>query len=366
VFPRILLLLGLIGLPARAHDGDPPPELDSWLDAVVMLIIGPAWCSGVLIDDQGTVATAYHCVASGMRPRVHTREGEQYIGQSIAWSPSDDLALVSVPELVGRPYLELRSEPAPQGIRVYGLGHPFAPAADRKSSMQGLLQWSVTEGIVSAASERLVQTDAALNPGNSGGPVVDTSGRIVGITSHKINGDNVAFLASHQALSELVQTPEKRALGGQWGLGLGSLGGLVDHPVANVEILVQAVIREHLVGTIGLGFPIGARDHALERGTSWAVANEITLALRQRIGHGNWSTAIELGGGLADVRDWRAVYYEDTHTSLVLSEDRVLPLGFARLGMGGAWMRVGALWEEGEPTWLIGFDLDWPGPLGTF
>ena len=211
---------------AQAHDSGSPPEgLSEWQEAVVLLVTGPAWCSGVLIDERGTVATAYHCVVSGLRPRVETRSGDQFIGRSVAWSARDDLALVSVPELAGHPHLSLRSESPAQGIRVYGLGHPFAPAVVQKPALEGLLQWSVTEGIVSASAERLIQTDAALNPGNSGGPVVDSDGRIVGITSHKLSGDNVAFLASAAALRELIEDPQKRALGGTWVVGLGSMGG---------------------------------------------------------------------------------------------------------------------------------------------
>jgi hypothetical protein len=320
----------------------------------------------VIIDDKGTVATAYHCVASGLRPRVQTRSGEHYIGKSVAWKHSDDLALISVPELAGRPFLELRSEPVAQGARVYGLGHPFAPAADRKPSLNGLLQWSVSAGIVSAVSERLIQTDTALNPGNSGGPVVDTQGRIVGITSHKLAGDNVAFLSSHQALSELIASPEKRALGGQWGLALGSIGGLVDHPRTNVEVMAHAALREHLVATVGIGIPLAARSYAMERGSSWAVTHELSLALRQRMGRGSWSTAVELGGALTGLRHWTASYSEDTHLVQVLQHDSWAPGAFVRLGSGGAWMKVEALWEGPEPTWLVGVDVDWPGILGTF
>ena len=364
---RILLLLGLLQVPARAHEPSVAvPELETWLDAVVMLVTGPAWCSGVLIDDQGTVATAYHCVASGLKPRVYTRDGAKFTGESTAWRQSDDLALVSVAGLAGRPHLAIRTAAIEQGERVYGLGHPFAPAADRKPKMSGLLQWSVTEGIVSASSERLVQTDAALNPGNSGGPVVDTQGHIVGITSHKLGGDNVAFLASSQALLELVETPEKRALGGQWGVSIGSMAGLVDSPVGNVQLSTQAVVRERLVGTLSLGFPLGARDHAIERGSSWALSSDISLALRQRIGHGIWSSAIEAGGGFASLRSWTAMIDPDTHTALVLAQDRWAPSVVARVGMGGAWLKVLVVLEGDSPVWLIGVDVDWPGTLGTF
>ena len=285
---RLFIWFYLFQPVAWSHQQQGPEyPVDQWLDSVVLLVTGPAWCSGVLIDDQGTVATAYHCVSSGLRPRVETRDGEQFIGRSIAWNQSDDLALVSVPELAGRPALSIRQSPIQQGTRLVGLGHPFAPAADKKPRMQGLLQWSVTEGIVSATSERLIQTDAALNPGNSGGPVVDLDGQIVGITSFKMGGDNVAFLASSLALLELVEDPQKRLIGGNLGLHLGSLGGFVDHPVANIQLTAQAVVRERLVGSVGIAYPLRAHDYARQFGSSWALFGETSLAVRQRIGRGS-------------------------------------------------------------------------------
>ena len=84
-----------------------------------------------------------------------------------------------------------------------------------------MLQWSVSAGIVSNVGPRLIQTDAALNPGNSGGPAVDSEGRVIGIVSRKLSGDNVAFLSSVDNLHKLIQEPSKPALlGGQFSIRL--------------------------------------------------------------------------------------------------------------------------------------------------
>lgn len=50
------------------------------------------------------------------------------------------------------------------------LGHPYADLSRIVPQLRGLLNWSLTQGIVGAASESWIQTDAAVNPGNSGGP----------------------------------------------------------------------------------------------------------------------------------------------------------------------------------------------------
>ena len=58
------------------------------------------------------------------------------------------------------------------------------------------------QGIVGAVGPWVLQTDAGLNPGNSGGPLVDTQGRIVGIVSRKLAGEDLAFAAKSTSDSE--------------------------------------------------------------------------------------------------------------------------------------------------------------------
>ena len=74
-----------------------PDRVELWMESVVLLITGPGWCSGVVIDDKGTVATAYHCIASGLKSEVHTRSGRRFIAKTVAAEPINDIALISVP-----------------------------------------------------------------------------------------------------------------------------------------------------------------------------------------------------------------------------------------------------------------------------
>ena len=94
-----VLWLMFIGPASAETQASLPDRVEQWMDHVVLLLTGPAWCTGVVIDDAGTVATAYHCVASGLRTEVRTRKGGHYIGKMIAADPKNDVALVAVPEL---------------------------------------------------------------------------------------------------------------------------------------------------------------------------------------------------------------------------------------------------------------------------
>ncbi len=367
-----------------------PDRVQDWMDHVVLLLTGPAWCTGVVVDDVGTVATAYHCVASGLRTEVRTRKGGHYIGKMTAADPKNDVALVSVPELgsfmKGMP---IRKDEPRQGESVYGLGHPFAPAAGRTLAMEGMLQWSVTAGIVSAVGPRLIQTDTALNPGNSGGPVVDEEGRIVGIASRKLSGDNVAFLSASSNLVALQKSRWKPAvLGGQFTFGLSSIAPAEANSVPALAVVLGAVFRDRLVMQFALGGGRAARSYAMERQWAWAPTSELTAALRQRFGRGTWSAAFDIGAGVLSSNTWISEFNAEDHTWIF--EQRPAETGlevFGRFHLGGIGVRyvvmpngraslasdVEAMKQrrqsgrsETAPTYLLALDIDLPGVFATF
>jgi S1-C subfamily serine protease len=353
-----------------------PAQVQRWLDSVVMLVNGASWCSGVVIDDEGTVATAYHCVAGGLRPQVQTRDRVAHESRTLATLPREDLAIILVPDLAGKVApLPVRRDHPQQGERVYGLGHPFAPASLKASALKGLLQWSITEGIVSGVGEKLIQTDAALNPGNSGGPVVDAQGRVIGITSRKLSGDNIAFLAPATTLLSMVEDPQRKArwLGGQWYLGLGLLMGS-DLEAAPVECLTgKALVRDRFSVNASLTLPTGARALAMETGGVWFPTGELSAGLRQRFGHGLWSTGLEAGGGAWMIGRYDAWEEPSTGRSSALrSLDILVPGVYGRIASGGLGLRLAWLprneyaHDPAAPSFLIGIDLDYPGPLATF
>ena len=371
---------------ARAADAGPPAShepvgnevIEGWLDSVVLLLTGNAWCSGVVIDDKGTVATAYHCVANGLRPSVRVRfdEDARFVGRTIAAAAKEDIALVSVPELAGKvPPLQIREEVVARGDRVYGIGHPFAPAAEKEGPFEGMLLWSVTEGIISAVGPRLIQTDAALNPGNSGGPVVDNQGRIVGIASRKLAADNIAFLASAQVLRELVAEPRRPALlGGQWFAGLSFWAPGDYHAAPTAELYGGLLVRDRFLLQAGLNTAGTARQAALERGDVWYPSFEASAGLRLRLGRGSGSTTLDVGGGAVGTRGMDAVFDGAEGTWLVYAlEPEVLPFGYGRVGYGGFALRLMSLLRERTlgnevlpMTMVLAIDLDLPGVFATF
>ena len=364
---------------ADAPEGTPstvdPDTIQAWLSSVVLLVTGPAYCSGVVIDDAGTIATAYHCIANGNRPEVHLRDGTKAVGRVVAAVPRDDLALVSVPDLaLMAPALEIHPGAPRQGEAVWGLGHPYAPAAERTAAMSGMLLWSVTEGIVSAVGPRLVQTDAALNPGNSGGPVVDARGRIVGIASRKLAGDNVAFLASAERLRAILESRKKpMVLGGQLELGVSLLQGTSVAAASSYMVTAQAVLRDRAVVGLSGALSDSARGVAFERGVGESVLLEGSLAGRLRLGRGGWSTAIDVGGTGMLSSGYTTEFFAETSTwSVQPTAMRLRPGAFARVsaaGIGIRWAMVPDLsapdpWAV--PELFIALDLMVPGTVVTF
>ena len=362
-----ILLCALCTGTVRAEAVDPSiePPVETWLDSVLLMVTGSAWCSAVIIDDQGTVATAYHCVASGRRPQVTTRDGERHVARVVATAPRQDLALLEVPELAGRLGLEVREAPARIGETVWALGHPFAPQAQSSPLLAGTLVWSTSRGVVSAVGERLVQVDAALNPGNSGGPVVDGDGRVVGIASRRLSGDNIAFISPSSGISALQLAPRKPLLGGTWGVAIAALQGLDLESSPSLGVAVDLGLRDTLLFRGGLYLPTGHRWAALSMGSSSWVAGELSASLRLRVGRGRFSTAFDLGGvGLLQEGVQTEIADDAVHLWALPTE--LLPGGVASVGMGGSSIRLFMVHGSDGWTALMGVDLGFPGVLGVF
>ena len=335
------------------------------LRTVVLLETGPSICAGVLIDDQGTVATAYHCVASGRWPRVSTRNGKEGVGRMVASDPENDLALVQVDELAGQPWMPLRRTPAVQGMDVWALGHPFGSQQETGRGLRGTLQWSISRGIVSAVGDHLIQTDAALNPGNSGGPLVDDEGHLVGIASRKLRGDNVAFVVPAREVGELALIGEMgRPTGGQGAVYvtgyLPSLGGFS----GTLGLAGQLSLRDTLLFTGAAHLPVGYRWQSIETGESSWVNAEVMLGARARAFRGRWSTTLDVSGGLVYVTgDVASVV--DGQVERVRVWPAPLPATTLRLGVGGSALKWTVVFDE-QPLLLFGLELDFPGVVSAF
>ncbi|HKK75839.1 MAG TPA: trypsin-like peptidase domain-containing protein [Saprospiraceae bacterium] len=145
--------------------------------------IGSASGSGVVISPDGYIVTNNHVVEEGDEYRVTLNDNREFSAELIGTDPSTDLALLKI-EAENLPYLGFGdSDSLKVGEWVLAVGNPFN------------LESTVTAGIVSAKGrsidilegqdriESFIQTDAAVNPGNSGGALVNTQGALVGINT---------------------------------------------------------------------------------------------------------------------------------------------------------------------------------------
>ena len=136
--------------------------------------------------DASYLLTAAHVVDSQASGEVTiTRTGGSWSGTVEGIDSKDDLAVIRVN---GRPsgaaplWQDPSTSHAQPGDQLLLVGSPFGLAG------------TVTSGVVSRVTKKLVQTDAAANPGNSGGPAIDGQGRVVGVVLAIIrNGENITF-----------------------------------------------------------------------------------------------------------------------------------------------------------------------------
>jgi S1-C subfamily serine protease len=147
--------------------------------------------SGFLVSPEGFIVTNSHVVNKSREIEVNLPDGSSYQAESIGEDPSTDIAVIRV---YGHSFTHAGfgdSKKLKVGQLVIAIGNPFG------------FQFTVTTGVVSALGRSMysytgrlidgvIQTDAALNPGNSGGPLINSRGEVIGI--------NTAIISSAQGL----------------------------------------------------------------------------------------------------------------------------------------------------------------------
>ena len=155
--------------PAKSH-----PSLRSAPAAVATVFANDGSGSGFLVS-SGMLLTNRHVVGASKYVKLKWADGSETLGEVVREDARRDVALVKI-DPVNRPALALRLAPAEQGEAVYAIGSPLGE--EQHDSM--------TKGIVSALRVRdglsYIQSDVAVTHGNSGGPLLDDHGAVIGMT----------------------------------------------------------------------------------------------------------------------------------------------------------------------------------------
>ncbi len=145
--------------------------------------------SGVIISNDGYIVTNNHVVNGATKIEVVLNDKRSYVGEVIGTDPTTDLALLKIREK-GLPFVSYgNSDDVKVGEWVLAVGNPFnlnstvtAGIVSAKGRNINILEHNMQGGSL-APIESFIQTDAAVNPGNSGGALVSTSGDLVGINT---------------------------------------------------------------------------------------------------------------------------------------------------------------------------------------
>ena len=294
---------------------DPVALLDAFSQAVIRVVdrVAPSVAhvrrgrgagSGVVIAPDGYILTNAHVVDDARSVEILFADGASYRAEVVGADPATDLAVVRA---IGPtfPALELATADTLRvGQLVIAIGDPLG------------LQSTVTTGVVSALGrslrakdgrviENIIQTDAALNPGNSGGPLVDTHARVVGVNTAIIAGAQGIAFAVPAATARMVATSlirdgrVRRAL-----LGISGAATPVGQQLArNLGLGVSTGIRVLEVAPNGPAARAGVRQGdivvALD-GATIASLTDLQRALdADRIGRSTLLTLIRRGERVA-------------------------------------------------------------------
>ena len=173
--------------------------IEDAIKSVVTIRTDVSQGTGFIITQEGYIVTNYHVMENAKLVGIFTYDSETYSVNLIGYNSNFDIALLKI----SGDFKKLKladSDDIQIGEKVIAIGNPLG------------LQFSVSEGIISATHRQgpsginaYIQTDAALNPGNSGGPLINTEGKVIGINNFKVSGgESLGFALESNYIKEIV------------------------------------------------------------------------------------------------------------------------------------------------------------------
>ncbi|HBP75176.1 MAG TPA: 2-alkenal reductase, partial [Alcanivorax sp.] len=142
--------------------------------------------SGVLVSSEGYVLTSYHVIRDADEILVALRDGRDAPARVVGTDPETDLALLQI-ALEDLPQIELNGpQPVSVGDVVLAIGNPLGVG---QTVSMGIVSATGRTHLGIATFENFIQTDAAINRGNSGGALINTRGHLIGINTAILSSD---------------------------------------------------------------------------------------------------------------------------------------------------------------------------------
>jgi len=217
--------------------------------------------SGFIISADGYLLTNFHVIEPALQSRspiaVILQDGSEYEAEAIGYDTASDVALLKIDAAGLNPAVIANSDNIRVGQTVYAVGNPF-----------GDLVFSMTDGIVSAL-DRVVTVDnkiigtfqfsAAVNSGNSGGPIYDTNGEVIGIVTAKVMRGSVEGIGFAIPINDAIEIAagliEHGYIAGRplMGISAETVAGIhADYYEWVVGVLIREVIPGSAAETAGL------------------------------------------------------------------------------------------------------------------
>jgi S1-C subfamily serine protease len=151
--------------------------------------------SGVVINDNGDILTALHVVAGALEIEITFADGSRASADIVAAEPENDIAVLQPREIPGLVVPAVLGNPFAMriGDEAFAVGNPLGLAGSLSAGVISGFNRSIPIDEDGGRLEGLIQFDAAVNPGNSGGPLLNRSGQVVGIVTALANPFDQSF-----------------------------------------------------------------------------------------------------------------------------------------------------------------------------
>jgi len=137
--------------------------------------------SGFIVDKSGYIITNGHVIDNAARITVKLDSGEEYTARVVGTDDETDLAILKIEAGRDLPFVKLGdSDKSEVGDWVLAIGSPFGLS---KTVTAGIISQTQRQTPYATAFQKFIQTDAAINRGNSGGPLVNMDGEVIGVNS---------------------------------------------------------------------------------------------------------------------------------------------------------------------------------------